>query len=91
MQISDKGGEGPEWAPDGKTLYYSFSGLIRRVRVNPEAGEIGEPEVLRHIPPALGWTMAPDGRFLVARVAPNAERHSVKILLNWRSVLGSGK
>jgi Tol biopolymer transport system component len=88
QQLSDAGGEAPMWGADGRTVYYAASGRITRVRVNPRTGEIGRPELLTKIPPATGWTTAPDGRFLVARPSRSMERHSIKVVLNWASSLG---
>ena len=89
QQLSDRGGEGPRWGPDGRTVYYSAEGGLRRIRVNPRTGEIGEPEALSKINPPLGWEIAPDGRFLIGRLAKGAERRSIKIILNWSSTLSS--
>ena len=58
-----------------------------RVRVNPRTGDIGRPELLNKIQPVLGWATAPDGRFLLGRVAKSSERHSIKVILNWTSTL----
>lgn len=87
QQISVGGGDESYWAPDGRSIYYSFSGRIMKVKVNPAAGEIGRPEVLRRIPPAVGWTVAQDGRFLIGRASKNSERHSIKVVLNWAATL----
>jgi Tol biopolymer transport system component len=88
QQISDEGGESPAWGPDGRTVYYSSTGRIRRVRVNPRTGEISQPESLTRIRPGIGWTMAADGRFLIGRVAEGNETRSIKVILNWASTLG---
>jgi Tol biopolymer transport system component len=90
QQLSDGGGSGPEWGPDGRTIYYGWSGRIRRIRVDPRTGEIGRPEVLNRIQPYLGWTLAPDGRFLMLRGSKASERHSMKLILNAGSMLDAG-
>ena len=54
---------------------------------DPSTGLTGKPEVLNKIQPVLNWTVAPDGRFLVARIAKGMERHSVRLVLNWASTL----
>jgi len=87
QQVSVGGGEGSEWGADGRTIYYALDSRLWRVRVNPDRGEIGRPELLSRIQPALGWTLARDGRFLVSRVAKGSERHSVKVILNWSRTL----
>ncbi|MGH9422368.1 MAG: hypothetical protein ACRD3J_20495, partial [Thermoanaerobaculia bacterium] len=86
QQISDNGANSTLWAPDGKTIYYEWSNRIYKVRVNPAAGDIGRPELLSKIQPAVGYVVGPDGRFLIMRLAKSAERHSIKIVLNWSPV-----
>jgi hypothetical protein len=87
QQVSDGGGQYPKWGGDGKSIYYSWAGRIIRVKLNPSTNEIGTPEILNKIQPVLGWVIAPDGRFLVSRVAKTAERHSLKVVLNWAKTL----
>jgi len=87
QQVSDAGGTDPRWGADGRTIYYGWSGRIVRARVNPRTGDIGQPERLDRIQPVRGWTMAPDGRLLLARIARGAEPHSIKVILNWASTL----
>ncbi|HZJ01503.1 MAG TPA: protein kinase, partial [Gemmatimonadaceae bacterium] len=65
QQVSYGGGTTPRWGADGRTIYYGWNGRIIRARVNPRTGEIGTPETLTKIEPAVDWTTAPDGRFLV--------------------------
>jgi hypothetical protein len=79
----------PKWGADGRTIYYGLVGKINRVLFNPRTGEIGTSEPLTKIQPALGWTTSPDGRFFILRVAKSAERHSIKVVLNWASTLDS--
>jgi len=89
QQLTYGGGGVPKWGADGRTIYYGLVGKINRVRFNPRTGEIGTPEPLTKIQPALGWTTSPDGRFFILRVAKSAERHSIKVVLNWASTLDS--
>jgi Tol biopolymer transport system component len=87
QQISTEGGGGVMWAPDGRSIYYRWSGKIRKVRVDPSTGDVSNPELLNRIAPFLGWDMSRDGRFLFTRVSPDAERHALKVVLNWASTL----
>ena len=87
QQVSNRGGVEPEWGADGRTVFYIAGGRIARVRLNPRTGDIGEPETLARIQPSLGWSTTPDGRFLMGRISKAAERHSLKVILNWASTL----
>jgi Tol biopolymer transport system component len=87
QQVSVGGGTAADWGPDGRTVYYNWSGRLNRVRVNPRTGEIGRPEELSRIQPVLGWAIARDGRFLLARASKTSERHSIKVVLNWAATL----
>jgi eukaryotic-like serine/threonine-protein kinase len=87
QQVSVGGGAESHWSPDGRTIYYGWSGRIMKVRVDPRSGDIGRPELLRRIQPVVGWTIAPDGRFLLGRAANNSQRHSIKVVLNWAATL----
>jgi serine/threonine-protein kinase len=87
VQVSVGGGESSEWSPDGKAIYYEWSGKIHKVSVDARWGNIGRPEQLNKIQPFIGWTVAQDGRFLIARATKGSERHSIKVILNWASTL----
>jgi Tol biopolymer transport system component len=92
QQVSVGGGTGAEWGPDGRSVYYAWSGRIMKVKLDPRSGDIGRPEVLNKIQPVVGWTVARDGRFLVRRASKRSERHSIKVVLNWTKTLtDSGK
>ena len=87
QQVSVGGGTSADWGPDGRTVYYNWSGRLHRVRVNPRTGEMGRPESLTRIQPVLGWAIGRDGRFLIARPSKASERHSIKVILNWAASL----
>jgi eukaryotic-like serine/threonine-protein kinase len=87
QQVSVGGGDGSEWSPDGRAIYYGLDNRIWRVRVNPQTGDIGKPELLTKIQPMLGWALARDGRLLISRVGKSSERHSIKVILNWARTL----
>ena len=86
QQISVGGATRAEWG-DWRTIYYWWSGRISKVKVDPKSGDIGRPELLNKIQPALGWAIARDGRFLMGRASKGSERHSIKVILNWASTL----
>ncbi len=86
QQISVGGGTGSHWG-DWRTVYYWWAGRISKVKVDPKSGDIGRPELVNKIQPALGWAIAGDGRFLLGRASKGSERHSIKVVLNWASTL----
>ncbi|MFN2603322.1 MAG: protein kinase [Gemmatimonadaceae bacterium] len=86
QQVSVGGGTGAEWG-DWRTIYYSWSGRLMKVKVDPKTGEIGKPELLNKIQPVLDWETSKDGRFLLGRASKGSERHSIKVVLNWASTL----
>jgi Tol biopolymer transport system component len=87
QQVSVGGGEGAEWGPDGRTVYYGWSGRLMKVKIDPQSGDIGRPAVLNKVELGNGWTVARDGRFLIGRSSKGSERHSIKVVLNWASTL----
>ena len=89
QQVSNNGGRLPKWSPDGRVLYYGSGNRLYRVSVNPVTGEVGNPALLVKVPAALDYTVAPDGRLLISRIDRNAESHSMKVVLNWASILDS--
>jgi hypothetical protein len=57
------------------------------VTFNPQTGDIGKPEVLTKVLPGFDWTIGPDGRFLISKLAKGGEHRSLKVILNWVSTL----
>ena len=91
QQLSIDGGGGPEWGPDGRTVYYRSGGQLIRVRVNPRTAEIGKPEPLTRISQFDFWSIAPDGRLLIGRQAKGSERPSLRIVTDWTALLPARK
>jgi serine/threonine protein kinase/Tol biopolymer transport system component len=91
QQISIDGGGGPEWGPDGRTVYFRRGGQLTRVRVNPRTGEIGSPEPLSRISQFDFWSIAPDGRLLIGKQAKGSERPSLRIVTDWTALLPARK
>ena len=87
QQISTEGGQGPEWSPDGRMIYFAFGGRVLLVAVKPDVGEIGKAEALAAIDQAKGATLAPDGRLLVMRTPKGVAAQSVNVILNWASTV----
>lgn len=87
QQVSTSGGDYANWGADGRTLYYSWNGRLRKVQMDPRTGDVGKSETLNRIAPVIGWELAFDGRLIVRRLSADAERHSLKVVLNWASTL----
>ena len=87
QQVSTSGGMRAQWARDGRAIYYYSPGGILRVKVDPVTGIIGRAELMTKVRPALGWSIGPDGRFLVSKIAKGGEHRSLKVILNWASTL----
>jgi hypothetical protein len=79
------------WGPDGRTVYYTWSNVINRVRVNPRTGEIGKPEPMTRVGTFRNWDVAPDGRLIIGRPARDGTKQSVRVVFNWPSLLAKKK
>jgi len=76
-RVSPAGGQQPVWARAGEELYYLEGSRLMAVGVDGSAGfSFTAPEALFDIGPTTrgegerGYDVAPDGRFLVARLDP---------------------
>lgn len=101
-RVSDGGGTAPNWAPDGRELYYwddqgrlmavgvKFGPkdlVIGRRRALFQVGNVAEMDSLL-VPTSNSYTVAPDGRrFLVAVRAPNPNTPPLRVLANWRALV----
>ncbi len=86
-RVSLNGGEGPQWAPDGRAIYYQRSRQIFRAPVDLTSGTVGRAEVLPRIEGLVSWHVAPDGRLLVVKTLDESVTRSVNIVLNWMTDL----
>jgi len=94
-QISVDGGDQPQWAPDGKQLFYMNGNHLMGVDLNAESGlHPGKPSRLLDRTFSLsaadsgvwGHTYAvfPDGkRFLFVENAVRPEMRELRVVLNW--------
>jgi eukaryotic-like serine/threonine-protein kinase len=87
QQVSSSGGSSAQWSRDGRAIYYQSAGGILKVGIDPVSGHIGKAELVSKIHPALGWSVGPDGRFLISKIAKGGEHRSIKVILNWASTL----
>ena len=88
QQASATGGDHPRWSNDGRFIYYSVGDQIVRAPFDPQDGSIGKPEILSRMPSNIEWSIGPDGRFLLMKVAKKGEHRSLKVILNWTATLG---
>jgi Tol biopolymer transport system component len=78
--VSAGGGTSPLWSRDGSEIFYRSGDRVMVVPVSTgqDFGVTGAPAVLFRgdygPPQVLNWALAPDGRFVMIRHAPNALR-----------------
>ena len=87
QQVTPSGGTFADWAADGRTIYFASRDRLWRVTFNPQSGEIGKPELLPKVLPGFDWSVGPDGRFLISKLAKGSEHRSLKVILNWTQTL----
>ena len=99
--ISNNGGDRPQWRRDGKALFSSgrSDGGIMIVEIkaqkppNPNQFEVGIPQLAVHDRVAGSFGVTPDGqRFLVnGRLADSVDFFTLTVILNWAAALGANK
>jgi Tol biopolymer transport system component/predicted Ser/Thr protein kinase len=93
IRISTVGGRNPEWAPDGRKLFYiSFDDRLMEValKLGPGSAEPSLPRALFQLPGGLTgldpFDVAQDGqRFLVPAMADKVE--PLTVIVNWPALL----
>jgi Tol biopolymer transport system component/tRNA A-37 threonylcarbamoyl transferase component Bud32 len=99
--ISNAGGEGPTWSPDGKELYYASGDTIMRVAIGGGASlNPGKPVPLFRIPGRRAASLStgstarsvingitPDGRRFLFRLGTEQGMPSINVVLNWQKAL----
>lgn len=92
VPVSTDGGLAPRWTPDGKEIVYKRGDAFMAASVSNTAGTLaaGEPRKLFEIYAAQGrstfqsgYSMAPDGRFLILLLDPRAVPTRIDVVLNW--------
>ena len=91
-KVSIDGGADPQWARDGRTLFYRSSTHMMAVRFdadsNPGIPEALFPDVYEGPWYARGsYDTTPDGRFLMVKTPPEVAPRQVNIILNWTQEL----
>jgi len=90
-RVSNGGGWGAVWGPDGELFFTSPAGGRRMmgVRIDLESGAPGVPYMLFESGPYLirsprNYDVSADGqRFLVVKPRPNAAAREVTVVVNW--------
>jgi Tol biopolymer transport system component len=94
-QVSIGGGDQPQWARDGRQLFYLDAGRMMSVDVNTKSGlQVGKPRMLfERVPSASAfdsgqwgqtYAVLPDGKgFLFVSNAIQPEVRELKVVLNW--------
>ncbi len=89
-RVSLDGGENPQWAPDGRAIYYQRSRQIFRAPVDLATGTVGRAEALPRIEGLVSWHVAPNGSLLVVKTVDESAPRSVSVVLNWMATLSRG-
>ena len=93
IKISTDGGTSPRWSADGAELYYRNGSAMMAVTVgNTDASlDVGLPGLLFDGPylndSGRNYDIAPDGRFLMVRLADDANLTQVHVVVNWLAEL----
>ena len=83
-QISQSGGIEPSWSADGKKIYFLEEGRLMAAAVRTGTSfETAAPIPLFPIDRALGYEVAPDGRFLFSLEAMHPP--GIQVVANWNA------
>ncbi|MDP9195040.1 MAG: protein kinase [Acidobacteriota bacterium] len=92
IPVSTDGGIAPRWSPDGKEIYYKHGAAFMAARITDVGGTLtaGDPRKLFEIHAApgrstfqAGYSIAPDGRFLILQLDPRAVPTRIDVVQNW--------
>jgi serine/threonine protein kinase/Tol biopolymer transport system component len=94
-QITFGGGDWPEWAPDGKLLYYRQKGTLCSIPVSPVDGTpAGRASVVyasrfgQADYEMTDYTVAPDGRIMLIELSDKGPKvSSLNVVLNWHELV----
>lgn len=93
IKISTDGGTSPRWSPDGAELYYRSGSAMMAVTIGNAGAplDVGVPRLLFDGPylndSGRNYDIAPDGRFLMVRLADDANLTQVHVVVNWLAEL----
>ena len=92
VPVSTNGGIAPRWAPDGKEIYYKQGDTFMAASVSDSGAAItvGDARKLFDIAAAsgrstfqAGYSVGPDGRFLLLLLDPRAVATRIDVVQNW--------
>jgi Tol biopolymer transport system component len=79
----------PRWSPDGRQLFYWNGSRLMSVSISPGPGlEAKVPSLVLERDGVVGFDVAPDGRFLIARESPPAPLLRVVVALGGAAQIG---
>ncbi len=92
VPVSTNGGIAPRWSPDGKEIYYKHGDEFMASSVANVGGTLtaSDPQKLFEIHAAPGrstfqpgYSVGPDGRFLLLQLDPRAVPTRIDVVQNW--------
>src|SRR5262249_45071568 len=94
IQVSSRGGQYPQWAPNGKELFYvSADNQLEAVDLNFSGDDShpSNPRVLFPMPIVdNGWPpydTAPDGQKFLVRAVSGQPSQALSLIVNWPALL----
>jgi len=96
VRISTGGGRYPEWAPNGREVFYVAPGnklMAVNLKLGPDSIEPSAPRELFVLPTVetgvTPYDTAPDGLRFLVRATPNASK-PLTVIVNWPALLRNG-
>jgi hypothetical protein len=90
--VSNGGGNDPFWSATGNEIVFRRDDTIVSVPFHPQGDRaaFGNETTLVRLPPSSTFHgIAPDGRFLIARLAEPEPTPGIRVVLNWFEELKS--
>lgn len=89
--ISTEGGKQPLWSRDGKELFYRLNDQLMAVTISTAPLRVSTPAVLFEMrraefgddPNRVEYDVAPDGRFIAARMTAEDRPEEIRVIINW--------
>ena len=88
-RISTNGGVAPQWASDGRELFYQAPGgkvMVVNLKVGADSVEASAPRELFALPPRSIFEVTPDGQRFLVRV-PDPTPRALTVMVNWPALL----